>query len=162
MAGVRRGGSERARSGLGNSLMVSRASSLRPSPLPLWCQNRKRWNGARLLAPAMFSASAFHFGRTTQRSNAKTQRHFCFRRLELRKSLTRKTVRLLWENVIKIVLWEKITNWEYFRMSITKFPGHIESFGGNCPRAPRLTAVCRRTNHAERSSSPGRSPISKW
>ena len=60
--------------------------------------------------------------------------------------------------MIKIVLGEKITSWEDFRMSITKCPGHMRSlklnfsatvltlglkasFGGNCARAPRLTAV---------------------
>ena len=68
----------------------------------------------------------------------------------------------------KIVLWERITSWESLRMSISKFPGRVRSiklnfsvtvltlglkakifknlrlllsFGGNCARAPRLTAV---------------------
>ena len=63
-----------------------------------------------------------HSGQT-QKSNATSG--FC--RVELHKSLKRKPARLLYENVIKIVLWEKITSWEDFRMTITKCPGHMWS-----------------------------------
>ena len=86
----------------------------------------------------------------TQRSNAKIQRHFQFLPPRTSYKFEEKPAKLLKTNVIKIVLGEKITSWESLRMSISKFSGHVqsikpllsESFGGNCARAPRLTAVC--------------------
>ena len=104
----------------------------------------------------------------TQRSNAKIQRHYSFLKPRTCKNLKRKPLRRFQENVINVILWEK--SWEHLRMFIRSLPGHMrsiklafsvtvltldskakffpkfktllsESFGGNCARAPRLTAV---------------------
>ena len=61
-----------------------------------------------------------HSGQT-QKPNATSG----FRRLGLCRSLKRKPARP--ENVIKIALEEKITSWEFLRMSITKLPGHMRN-----------------------------------
>ena len=121
--------------------------------------------------------SQFSWAKCTQRSSAKIQRHFRFSSSRTLGKFEEKTCKNFLGNVIKIVVGEKITSWETLRMSASKFPGHMrstklncsatvltlglkaknfsrkfktllrESFGGNCARAPRLTAVwaeCRK------------------
>ena len=58
-------------------------------------------------------------------------------------TLQRKPVRLLQEDVIKVVLWEKITSCESLGMSISNFSGHMQSIKLNIS-ATVLTLGLRR------------------
>ena len=61
----------------------------------------------------------------TQRSNAKIQRHFWLAPLRTSYEVEEKTYKTFVNNVVKIVLGEKITSLESLGMSISKFSGHM-------------------------------------